>query len=282
MAALCNVTESTEPSEVQWLRRCLPIFVQPKVDLENENHLIKVLYAFERDGVTGLLSCRLCIIFAGESSYNRGDERKHNGFATLMYRSFNRHAYERTADINYLEFRGVDLTPNSVRPWRSIYTGDHSGNQRWAQGDKRNICNWFSLMYHYQMEVPFEEWLCEGARPRLFLNTCNHMIGETDNNPSLEKHDWANYPFQEGDADDALAWVKENVPTKFNLYSYCCCWFARNGGGVCDRHVIAKAPVDEKLSQTRNVDHYVLYGGATPVDLPAPKAVKKLKEKRGY
>ncbi|OQR96723.1 hypothetical protein THRCLA_07187, partial [Thraustotheca clavata] len=262
---------SSEGAELVWLRRCLPIFVQPKVDLDNDNHLLRVLYNFERNGTTGSLICRLCIIFAGESSYNRANEVKHNGVATLFYRSFNRHAYERTADINYMEFRGVNLSENAPRPWLSIYTGDHSGNQTWAQGDKRNICNWFSLMYHYEMDIPFSDWVCEAMRPRIYLNTCNHMIGEVDNNPSLPKYDWSNYPFQLGDAADALYFVKDNVPTKFNLYSLCCFCWARNGGGVCDRHVHS---YDQPKPSPSCADMYVLRNGATPIDMPVPKALR--------
>ncbi|CAK4083676.1 unnamed protein product [Aphanomyces euteiches] len=279
-----NKDASLENDETKWLRKCLPIFVQPQVDLDNENHLIKILYLFLRNPDDGTLSCHLCVIFAGESSYNRINEHKHNSFATLMYRSFNRHAYERTADINYMEFRGVDLAADSTQPWKSIYTEDHGGAQRWSQGDKANICNWFSLMHHYETEVPIEEWnlVPGGYRPYVYLNTCNHMIGETDNNPSMIKHEWINYQFQEGDAHDALAWVKEHIPTKTNLYSICCCCWARNGGGCCDRHVIHQ-PKELHLkpgnSSTNDVSHYILHEDP---QVPAPKAVKKLKQKRGY
>ncbi|ETW05934.1 hypothetical protein H310_03568 [Aphanomyces invadans] len=271
-----------ENDETKWLRRCLPVFVQPQVDLDNENHLIKILYAFDRNSMDATLSCHLCVIFAGESSYNRKHEHKHNSFATLLYRSFNRHAYERTADINYMEFRGVDLTPDAAQPWQSIYTEDHSGAQRWSQGDKANICNWFSLMHHYETEVPVEEWhiASNSARPYVYLNTCNHMIGETDNNPHLPKHEWINYQFQEGDAYDALAWVKEHIPTKTNLYSICCCCWARNGGGCCDRHVIASR--HPKLHGSPDKTHYILHEDDPDNVVPAPKAVKTLKQKRGF
>jgi hypothetical protein len=109
------------------------------------------------------------------------------------------------------------------------------------------------------------------------------MIGEHDNNPTMEKHEWINYPFQEGNANDALFWVKEHIPTKENLYSYCCCCFARNGGGCFDRHVIYNAKMNRKGIQLDKDDmpHYVLHKDP-PESLPAPKAVKKLKQKRGF
>ncbi|RQM24002.1 hypothetical protein B5M09_006000 [Aphanomyces astaci] len=216
------------------------------------------------------------------------DKHKHNSLATLLYRSFNRHAYERTADINYMEYRNVDITPDAVQPWQSIHTEDHSG--RWSQGDKANICNWFSLMHHYETEVPIEEWHVTpgpSARPYVYLNTCNHMIGETDNNPQLPKHEWVNYQFQQGDAYDALAWVKDHIPTKMNLYSICCCCWARNGGGCCDRHVIVGSKAHHKLvsatPSSSDKTHYVLHeDDPDNVVVPAPKAVKTLKQKRGF
>ncbi|ETV87253.1 hypothetical protein H257_02210 [Aphanomyces astaci] len=290
MDAEVPVTGHPETDETKWLRRCLPVFVQPQVDLDNENHLIKILYSFVRNSTDGLLSCHLCVIFAGESSYNRKHEHKHNSLATLLYRSFNRHAYERTADINYMEYRNVDITPDAVQPWQSIHTEDHSGAQRWSQGDKANICNWFSLMHHYETEVPIEEWHVTpgpSARPYVYLNTCNHMIGETDNNPQLPKHEWVNYQFQQGDAYDALAWVKDHIPTKMNLYSICCCCWARNGGGCCDRHVIVGSKAHHKLvsatPSSSDKTHYVLHeDDPDNVVVPAPKAVKTLKQKRGF
>jgi hypothetical protein len=102
-----EVIERTTPSpeEITWLRRCLPIFVQPTIDLKNKNDLVKVFFRFERDGDTGALNCKLCLVYKGESSYNRIYEEQENKLATLCYRSFNRQTYKRTADIDYMEFR---------------------------------------------------------------------------------------------------------------------------------------------------------------------------------
>ncbi|KAJ0408707.1 hypothetical protein P43SY_001931 [Pythium insidiosum] len=225
------------PAELSWLRRCLPVFVQPEVDVANGNGLVKVFFRFERQADTGRLDCKLCVVFAGEASYNRVREERENVLATFFYRTFNRRTYKRTADINYMEFRGVDLAPDAETPWESIFSFDHGGEQRWAQGEKGDVCCWFSLMHHYRVDVAFNAWrLDAAARPLVFLNTCNHMIGERDNNPRLLKREWRDYACQEGDADDAFAYVVDHVPTKCNLYSLVCCWRARNGGGCCDRH----------------------------------------------
>lgn len=96
---------SAADAEVAWLRRCLPVFVQPEVDIANENELVKVFFQFERQADSGRLDCRLCIVFASEASYNRVKEESQNTCATILYRTFNRRTYKRTADINYMEFR---------------------------------------------------------------------------------------------------------------------------------------------------------------------------------
>ncbi|RLN90978.1 hypothetical protein BBJ28_00006428 [Nothophytophthora sp. Chile5] len=233
----CYGSSATD-AEIAWLRRCLPIFVQPDIDIKNRNELVKVFFRFERQDQSGQLDCKLCIVFAGESCYNRVQEELENTMATICYRTFNRRTYKRTADINYMEFRNVNLDPNAALAWATIYTQDHGGAQQWAQGEKRDVGNWFSLMHHYHAEVPFADWKLheQSSRPYIWLNTCNHMIGQQDNNPRLSKFDWTDYPFQEGDGDDAFHYVVDHVPTKCNLYSYLCFWSARNGGGCCDRH----------------------------------------------
>ncbi|KAG6951660.1 hypothetical protein JG687_00013477 [Phytophthora cactorum] len=104
VSSVC-LEEDTTNAEIAWLRRCLPIFVQPDVDIKNRNDLVKVFYRFERDDQSGRLFCKLCIVFAGESSYNRVQEEIENSLATFCYRTFNRRTYKRTADINYMEFR---------------------------------------------------------------------------------------------------------------------------------------------------------------------------------
>ncbi|ETI36325.1 hypothetical protein, variant [Phytophthora nicotianae CJ01A1] len=205
VSSVC-LEEDTTNAEIAWLHRCLPIFVQPDVDIKNRNDLVKVFYRFERDDQSGHLFCKLCIVFA--------------------------------ADINYMEFRNVDLDPDAAVPWASIYSQDHGGKQQWAQGEKKDLGNWFSLMHHYQIDVACSGWKLhpQTHRPYIYLNTCNHMIGEKDNNPKLSKFNWIDYPFQQGDNEDAFHYVVDHVPTKCNLYSYFCFWRARNGGGWCDRH----------------------------------------------
>ncbi|CAI5732466.1 unnamed protein product [Peronospora destructor] len=231
---------SSKPTdeELAWLWRCLPIFVQPDVDIKNHNDLVKIFFRFMHDDQSDHLACKLCIVFAGESSYNRVYEEIENTLATLCYRTFNRRTYKRTADINYMEFRNVDLDPNAAVPWATIFSQDHGGKQQWAQGEKKNIGKWFSLMHHYNAEIAISDWELhpQTYRPYIYLNTCNHMIGEKDNNPKLSKFKWIDSPFQQGNGEDAFKYAVNHVPTKYNLYSYLFFWRARNGGGWCDRH----------------------------------------------
>jgi len=54
-----STNDVTADQEVSWLRSCLPIIVQPKIDVMNGNHLVKVFYAFERDSAHNQLNCKL-------------------------------------------------------------------------------------------------------------------------------------------------------------------------------------------------------------------------------
>jgi hypothetical protein len=103
---------SASDAEVSWMRRCLPIIIQPQVDVDNGNQLVKIFYRFERDPTSTQLHCKICIVFAGEASYNRIVESRENLIATFFYRTFNRKTYKRTADINYMEFRCVQSYSN--------------------------------------------------------------------------------------------------------------------------------------------------------------------------
>lgn len=177
-------------------------------------------------------------------------------------------------------YSGVDLDPRAAEPWRSVFTTDHGGEQQWSQGAKRNVGDWFSLMHHYRAEVPRAEWQLQPGtqRPLVFLNTCNHMIGQVDNNPRMAKFQWLDYPFEAGDPDAAFSYVVDHVPTKCNLYSYLCFWSARNGGGCCDRHhtgkihrgsqvIYIQPPQEYQLS---TAPHTVSYSEATPLQPTKP------------
>ncbi|CAH0476702.1 unnamed protein product [Peronospora belbahrii] len=225
--------------ELAWLWRCLLIIAQPDVDIKYHNNLVNIFFQFIRYDLSGCLVCKLCIVYKGESSHNRKQEQIQNLLATLCYRSFNRRKFKRTADIKHIEFQyNVNLDPNATVPWATIHTEDHAGNHQWAQGEKRNVGCWFSLMHHYKVETPVSGWNLhpQTHRPYKYLNTCNHMMGEKDNNPNLSKFNWIEYPFQPGGDEDAFKYVVDHVPTKCNFCSCLCFCRARNGGGWCDRH----------------------------------------------
>ena len=216
-----------------WLQQCLPVIIQPKVDVEKDNQLVRVFYEFFKDD-NNIMNCRLCVVYAGESTFYTRKIEKENLWATCLYRSYNRKLYGRTADIDYLEYKDVNFDRKCTKPWKSIFTTDHAGNQTWSEGSKGDIFSWFSLMHHYSKNISYGKWQKyeKTHRPLLYVNTCNHMWGEVDHNPDLSKHVWSAYYFQEGDKHDALEFAQ-----KHNLYSIFCFCFARNGGGCCDRKI---------------------------------------------
>lgn len=233
--------QSAQDLQKAWLRRCLPIIAQPRLDVENQNQLIKIFYRFEPDDaeIVDAVHCHLAVVYAGEASYDLAHDRRLNHVATLCYRSFNRKVYRRTADINYLEYRHVNVESGCDEPWRTIVTNDHGGDQTWSHGDRGKVLSWLSFMRHYHREIPSSDWTFsedDPHRPVMYLNTCNHMWGHRDNNPHLEKVSWRNYPIQEGGAKQALVYAQRHVPTKPNCYSWLCFCRAWNGGGCCDRH----------------------------------------------
>jgi len=146
-----NPTSSLTPLQLLWLRRCLPVFAQPEQDVRNGYGLQAVFVKFVGD------ECHVSHIYKGEASYDRWFPTCTNPLGTFLYRSFNYWTFRRTADIDDLVFRGVDLNPDSDKPWASIWTLDHAGSQTWSQGRKFN-CLCYSFVHHYQEDVPFHSW----------------------------------------------------------------------------------------------------------------------------
>ena len=99
--------EGCSNAELQWLRRCLPIFRQPEFELRNKNGLVKVFFQFDRGQQTSQLHCTLYIVFRSKSSYNCLNRISENRLATLLLRTYTRAAHQSTADIKTLQFRYV-------------------------------------------------------------------------------------------------------------------------------------------------------------------------------
>lgn len=179
---------------LDWLRRCLPVVRQPAVDVGNGHPLAHVFTKFRYDGSHGLCA-EVSMVYDGEATYTTCCARKNTPrvatLPTFMYRSWNRFAYGRTADINSIVFLNIDLA-DPVKPWRAIWSFDDSGEQTFTEGDGTHCCGWFTVMKHRVRETPLEAWnLLQGTtRPIVFVNTSNHMMAHRDANPHLEKMEW--------------------------------------------------------------------------------------------
>mmetsp|Transcript_107 Transcript_107/g.196 ORF Transcript_107/g.196 Transcript_107/m.196 type:complete len:260 (-) Transcript_107:921-1700(-) len=139
--------------EVAWLRRCLPIIVQPKVDIGNGYGLVRLFFNFRQDIANPAdLICELELVFEGEGSYHKAVPMEHNELVSCCYRAKNLFQFGRTGDINHIQFRGVKLTGDGL-PWRSMFTVDHCADQTWASGNGGDCFSWCSIMKHYQREV---------------------------------------------------------------------------------------------------------------------------------
>ena len=227
--------------EEDWLRRCLPVIVQPEIDVKAGHPLLTVFFKFRREG--GDVSCEVSLIFKGEATYappccNRVDAVPQVSHSmTYVYRTWNRFAYERTADINSFIYLGVDFK-NKAEPFSSIWMCDASGQQSWAAGDKLQWPGCVTIHNHFIAETPLEEWAAwEGGagneqggstassttRPLVFLNTCNHMMSTWDANPSLPKRFWVRYCVCRGGRGLAETYARRCIRQKPNLTSLIVC-----------------------------------------------------------
>ena len=102
---------------------------------------------------------------------------------SFFYMTFNRLKYKRTADVDTLVYHGVmDLSSESLQrmidnntisnePWTFIELIDYSGDtQSLRRGDKLNMLDFFSLVYHHNAYMQFAKWQRERNRPLILLN----------------------------------------------------------------------------------------------------------------
>eukprot|EP00898_Chlorokybus_atmophyticus_P007957 jgi/Chlat1/8162/Chrsp76S07612 len=219
-------------AEVVWLRRFAPVFVQCSIDIKCGYALARVFASFEEDpDAQGETMCKMVIVFEGEGNFQRTNPNRHNHFATFWYRTFNRYVWGRTADLNYLTIRGVNLhAAEGEVGWKSIRTNDHCGKQTFSQGAKGDCLWWFSLVYHYKVDLThdvWDKWLPSPStltmRPVLYLNTANHLMGEKDLNPALPKTHVASYVIAAGTRDHAEQFARFRMRMKLNVYSMLPC-----------------------------------------------------------
>lgn len=193
---------------------------QPSHDIENGYGLAAVFAevraAAEEAG--GAPEVALSLVYHGEASYSRGDPLTVNRVGTLLYRTYNRYAYGRTADINTLVLRGA-----GEGGFESVWTDDHCGDgeQTWSQGSKRDLLWHYSLTRHHVRDVPRGRWGAhEGTpRPLVFVNVMNHLMGEEDHLPGVRRTAHEAYPVFEGGRDAAETFARECVPPLPTLFS---------------------------------------------------------------
>ena len=102
---------------------------------------------------------------------------------SFFYMTFNRLKYKRTADVDTLVYHGVpDLSPSNIKKmnneknrldslWTYIELVDYSGDsQSMKRGDKLNMLNMFSLVYHHNAYLNYNVWTMEHGRPIIYLN----------------------------------------------------------------------------------------------------------------
>jgi hypothetical protein len=159
------IRQQKERIELNWLRRNLPVIVQPVIDIQAGHAFQAIFYKFRREGQE--VTCEISLVLEGEATWAdfsaccKNWRPRVNPAMTYCYRTWNRFVYERTADINSIIFTGVSFT-NKSAPWRSIWTADGSGHQTWAHGSKAHYPCWATICAHFTTDSPFEEWSKEG------------------------------------------------------------------------------------------------------------------------
>ncbi|CAI5968338.1 unnamed protein product [Closterium sp. NIES-65] len=169
------------------------------------------------------LLCELVVVYEGEASYRRLNPYQVNHMATFFYMSFNKIVFGRTADIDYLTITGVNLSLDpSTKPWRSVRTTDHCGTQTWSQGNKADLAWWLSLFHHYTVDLPYEDLQKDEQakhRPIIYVNTANHLMGETNANPQFPLTTWKHYPLHRGGPPEAELFARKSILSKPILWN---------------------------------------------------------------
>ena len=209
--------DSITKLQLRWLRHNLPVLYQPSIDIQYGNQLNCIFYEFNSNNT----ECTIYIIYNSEASYNRLSNYstpQYNYIGTFCYRSYNQFKYHRTSDINVIKYQNVNLQQCS---YASIYTTDYSGTQCFHRLDKHNI-GYYSFCYHYCITYQFNQLLqyndsYDIKRIILYNNTCNHMISNINNNPSMLQTTYTQYDVHCGTRIDAELYCNQYVPAKWTI-----------------------------------------------------------------
>lgn len=157
------------PQEKYFPTALSPVFVVP--DCDSANPIQLAWYAWNQDSTDDILE--ISLVFRDE------DQPIH--IADWLYDAYRELKYHRKKDIETLF---VHLDKGS-QAFKGIDFGDaYSGLQVFNK----------PFVKHYHAIVPRDCFEMHDGRPLIYINTWNHMLSESDNNPSLSKH--ADYSFK--------------------------------------------------------------------------------------
>ncbi|MBT3339710.1 MAG: hypothetical protein HOM34_03270 [Planctomycetes bacterium] len=115
--------------------------------------------------------------------------------------------YHRIADVEGLDYEVIPNPTGAMYPHTVHFPGTYSEDQRFK----------VLVAEHYTATVAgtaFET--TPDGRPIIYVNTWNHMMSQTDNNPNMPKTDWSDYPVYSGSSGQ-LQGFYESVWTDFGL-----------------------------------------------------------------
>ncbi|MBM9577924.1 hypothetical protein JWG45_12275 [Leptospira sp. 201903070] len=157
----------------------LPIFVQPRKDIDDGNSL-EVVYCSARETSSGK-RIELSLVFR--------DERHPSPWKDFIYRIYRKFRYGRSKDIESLRVQFSQKGEWSAIHLKNVYSGDQTF-------DTDPVKHLDSILKPDLMKL-------EKKRPILYVNTWNHMFSETDQNPTLEKKTLSDFEIRFG-AREAL------------------------------------------------------------------------------
>ncbi|CAI7875716.1 unnamed protein product [Closterium sp. NIES-54] len=89
-------------------------------------------------------------------------------------------------------------------------------------GNKADLVWWLSLFHHYTVDVPYEELQKDEQakhRPIIYVNTANHLMGETNANPQFPLTTWKHYPLHRGGPPEAELFARRSILSKPILWN---------------------------------------------------------------
>lgn len=154
--------------KAKWLEQCLPIVIQPTIDVKNGCGLVCAFAQFEEENYDpsfdmthndkkSPLNCVVNLIFKGKANYFRSRPTRSNIIINLFKRSLAFMRYKHTTDIKQIKFININLEADGPN-WESIQTKNGSKNQTWVNGDETGCSSSF---IPYEIDIKRDEWPTE-------------------------------------------------------------------------------------------------------------------------